>query len=294
MIQLLAPFLLTNLDQVPLDLLEKGVRLEANIFDCNILKNNFTWKLINKNLTYLQNNYGNVVKGLHFPVENANYLEDPNIKEILYRFIDICTNYQINTLVLHSNYIKEIESFDKNLINSTRQKFIDLYTEVDIFLNGKDVSIGVENMPIIGDRGVNFDSIFVFPEDFKNFNFRNIHITWDFGHWAYTCYVMETLNNFSTKLTVEKTRFDDYLKLKDQIIAAHFSSFKGTTYPYSNSFCNEGVPPADGDFSPKTLTSVIKKLKKRKEKMNLTLEIKEKDYSHRENIYKVISWIDKI
>lgn len=292
MIHLSAPFLITKLEQIPEDFVKKGGFLEGNIFDYNLLKNESDWTLLDKNLAYLQNKYQGVIKSLHFPTENANYLENSFVRNALHRFIEIGSKHKIGTVVLHSNYIQNLKSFDVNSLDATRKRFLNFYKELDSFLEGSNVSIGIENMPIIGDAGLDFDSIFVYPTDFDSFNFKNIHVTWDFGHWAYTCFVLENLNNFSDKINIDSCEFTDYCKLKGQIIHAHMSSFKGTTYPFSNSRCNEGIPPSDGDFDQKTLANCLLELNNWKD-INLTFEIKEKDYSNRKNLYKVVDWVNE-
>jgi len=293
MIHLSVPFLTTKLEQIPDDFVKNGGFVEGNVFDYNLLKNESDWKLLDKNLSYLQKKYQGVVKSLHFPTENANYLESSFVKNALYRFIETCSNHTVGTLVLHSNYIQDIKSFRVTNLEAVREKFLTFYEELDNFLEKSGVLIGVENMPIIGDTGVDFDSVFVYPDDFKSLNFKNIYVTWDFGHWAYTCFVLQNLNNFSNKINIERCEFKDYLKLKNKIIHAHFSSFKGTTYPFSNSQCREGVPPSEGDFDQDTLKGVLLELNNWND-MNLTLEIKEKDYSVRENLNEVTTWVNKV
>ncbi len=54
MIQLQSPFLLTNIDQIPSDLVESGINLEGNIFDGASLKINNTWEVINRNLELIR------------------------------------------------------------------------------------------------------------------------------------------------------------------------------------------------------------------------------------------------
>jgi len=213
MIHLLSSFLLTDIQQVQSRLLKDGFGLEGNIFNCKLLDSEQTWKTISSNIRFINNKYGNVIKSLHFPIDQADYLTDSKVRKILFRFIDLANDYRIPIVVLHSNCIKDIESYSIKKLKGIRREYIDFYKTVDKYLDIKNTKVTIENMPIIGDHGVDFDSVFVFPSDFSDLDFKNIYVTWDIGHWAYTFYTCQTLNNFSEKITIEKTEFSDYLQI---------------------------------------------------------------------------------
>ena len=294
MIHLLSSFLLTDIQQVQSRLLKDGFGLEGNIFNCKLLDSEQTWKTISSNIRFINNKYGNVIKSLHFPIDQADYLTDSKVRKILFRFIDLANDYRIPIVVLHSNCIKDIESYSIKKLKGIRREYIDFYKTVDKYLDIKNTKVTIENMPIIGDHGVDFDSVFVFPSDFSDLDFKNIYVTWDIGHWAYTFYTCQTLNNFSEKITIEKTEFSDYLQIKDKIIHTHFSSFSDATYPHTNSICLEGKPPTEGDFDLEILKQAFVEINSWNKTVNMTLEIRESDYVNRKNIYTTVDWIKKI
>lgn len=294
MITVQAPFLLTNTDQIPDTLVRNGICLEGNIFDGNDLREETVWNKINNNLDLIKGKYGEVVHSLHYPMNNANYISDHNAKDWLIRFVEIAHKFNIQTMVLHSNYFQSIDEFRVSKINEIRNKYLMFFQNIDNEIKGSNVKIGVENMPIIGDRGNDYDSIFVLPSDFENFNFEKIGVTWDIGHWAYTYFILDSLRNFSTAVTTQKLEFNEFTKIREKIFHTHFSSFKGATYPFSNSLCEEGIIPSEGTIDPLYLVNSIKEIDKWDKPITMTLEIKEDDYNNRVNICKTVEWINNI
>mgnify|MGYP001595873139 FL=1 len=292
MIIIQAPFLLTNLDQIPTDLIKTGIHLEGNIFDGNDLRDETIWKRISENLNTIKHQYGEIIHSLHYPMNNANYISDPHAKDWLNRFVEIAHKFNIQTIVLHSNYFQSIDEFKVSKIKNIRDKYLTFFQYMNNDIKGSNVKIGVENMPIIGDKGNDYDSIFVLPSDFENFDFENIGVTWDIGHWAYTHFILSSLGNFSTAVTTQKLEFNEFTTIRKKIIHIHFSSFKGTTYPFSNSSCEEGIVPSDGTIDPIYLANSIKEINKWNKPITMTLEIREVDYNNRVNIGKTIEWIN--
>lgn len=294
MIRLQIPFLLTDLNQFSSDLLEKDIHFEGSIFDGNDLRNDLVWKKIKKNLSFIRNTYGNVIHSLHYPMDNANYLEDKISKNNLYKYIELAQQNEICTIVLHSNCIQSLTEYDARKLDVIRAKYLLFFSELNEFLKDGRMMVGIENMPIIGDKGEDFDSVFVLPSDFGDINYSNIGITWDFGHWAYTHLVLSNLSNFSQAIKVNSTNFKDYIDLKSQIIHTHFSSFIGTTYPHSGSICREGAGPSTGTPDHLLLENAVKEVQSWEKPLAMTLEIQEVDYTNRVNVIQVIDWIKSI
>lgn len=294
MIKLSSPFLLSNLDQVPFDLVEeKKIQLEGAIFDLQYLKNEGSWEKIELNIDYLSRSYPGILHSLHFPTDNADYIKSINLQQYLYRFIELASSNRISILVLHSNCMQDTLNFKITDVKGARERFLSFLSDLDIFLIDKGVTVCIENLPIIGNQGNEYDSLFVFPEDFAKFNFQRIKIVWDLGHWAYTCQILSMLQNFSSRVKADKANFRDFLILKDLIAHTHFSSFKGINIPFLNSSYKEGIHPSEGDFSEDTLIKLVQEINGWEKEIGMTLEIQEIDYTNRLNLRKTVDWFEK-
>jgi hypothetical protein len=294
MIKLIIPFSLENLKQIPSDLIiGKDIGLEGNLFNINKLSKNEDIKSIDNQLALVNKKFPRALKSLHFPTENANYLLDTEIKKKLYKFIDIASRFKVPIIIIHSNFIQSLDEFNINTLKSIRSKFIKFYQSLDKYALGKKVTICVENMPIIGSKGLDYDSIFVFPEDFENLKFGNIKINWDLCHWSHTYCTLQQLSNFSPKIKSEKVPFDAFLDLKNYIEYFHFGSFSGMAYPYSRSERKEGIIPSDGFMDKNLLIQSLRKIHSFKKDFGLAMEIREKNYNDRLELRKTIKWFEE-
>lgn len=287
MIRLCVPFLLTDDDQLPNALInQRGLWLEANVFDgkqlAKLVKKNLFSKLL-QNVTRTQ-----TVRAFHFPVENADYLESKKLSKLLYKSIKILGENQIPYLILHSNHIRLMAEFDHKKLPQIRQKYFDFYKILGKFAQSQNVTVCIENLPIIGNEGNDFDSVFVFPEDFNSLPKTGIKIAWDLGHWAYTCEAFNTMSKKIKSLPKDHPAFLNFLKLKENITHFHFSSFKKLA-PLE---CAEGITPQSGDFNENTLAKACRMIHEWPQEIGITLEIKEKNYHKRTNLAKTIAWFD--
>jgi hypothetical protein len=294
MIKLVIPFSLDDIKQIPSDLIiKKNIGLEGSLFDINKLNNNCGIQKLCDQLTILNKKFPKALKSLHFPTEDANYISDTEIKNKLYGFIDLAARSNVPFVVLHSNYIQSLVEFDVLALKSTRSNFIKFFQKLNIYAREKNVIICIENMPIIGSLGMDYDSIFVFPEDFKDLIFSNIKINRDLCHWAYTYYTILQLSNFSPQIKTKSYTFDDFIRLMDLIEHFHFGSFSGMTYPYSQSKRNEGINPSKGFVDEKLFIKTLRKIHTLKRGFGLVLEIREKDYRNRVELRETIDWFEK-
>lgn len=288
MINLRIPFSLTDIKQIPVDLIGKeNLTLEGNVFDARFFKKKGGWNIARKNIDEINKTLPRKLASLHFPVENANYIDSNKTKDSLFKFIDLANESDVPLVVLHSNYIQRIEGYYCRELPKIRKKFLEFFRELDISLKSKNVVVCIENMPIIGNDGDDFDSVFVFPEDFQRFNFRNIKIVWDFSHWAYTCFLIKRLSNITERLSSEITDFDEFLKIRENIVHTHFSSFKAKPLG-----CEEGIMPKKGSFDAETFIKILKKLNEGVD-ISMTLEIKDENYRNRVNLFETIKWFKK-
>lgn len=292
MISLGCSFLLSDLQQIPWQTVEHyHFFLEGIIVDANDLRHEKTWEKIETNLEYLQNNHPlTPIRALHFPTDNANYIENKLLSKLLDRFLKLAGRFAIPVVVLHANFITQYTDFRVEDLATIRDKFQNYFATLNKLACTLPVTVGIENLPIIGNEGTDFDSVFVLPSDFAKLNFSNIRITWDLGHWAYTYSSLQHLAQYSPSVQVKTPAFLDFLALEERIVHYHFSSYSGYTYPGSASICVEGTPPSDGDGDESLLVHALTALLQSDKQHTITLEIAEVNYHQRDNLTKTLTW----
>ena len=284
MIKLCLPFLLSEPDQIPLDLVQSHkLWLEPNIFDAGQLQQLVRSGQFTKLLQYAAQIAP--IRAFHFPVEHADYLTDDNLLELLEEVFSELGRHRIPYLVLHSNHIRAASEFDYNGLPQIRQQYINLYAR--LAKQNAAVTICIENLPVIGNDGTDFDSVFVRPEDFSNLP-ATITIAWDFGHWAYTCDSFKSVQGQFPALPGQQPEFSQFIRLRDRIRHFHFSSFKKP----SALACQEGISPSVGDYDPTLLAQACREVQSWSGEIGMTLEIHETDYTKRSNFQKTLDWFD--
>ncbi|MFA6097446.1 MAG: TIM barrel protein [Candidatus Paceibacterota bacterium] len=289
MIRLCIPFLLTDTNQIPdRSEYEDEIFLEPNIFDGIELQKIIHHDQLDK---LLQNasKFGKI-KAFHFPTENADYLNIKRIERTLLETIKIIGRNKIPHLVLHSNYIQPLGEFEYSNMPETRKRFIKFYNEIRATAIKSEVVICIENLPIIGNNGDDFDSVFVFPQDFDDFDSPNIRIAWDIGHWAYTCKEFLKLSRHLGFKEDYILDFYDFIKLGSKIIRFHFSSFKNKKGNSNFPSCEEGIIPQLGHYDEKILAHACRIINDWPQDVDITLEMKETNYHKRENLHHAINW----
>jgi hypothetical protein len=295
MINISIPYKAGSPEQIPLDyIILNNFKIEANVFDITQLSSSESLKKLKEEILNLQSLSKGVVRSLHFPTENADYFYDSNIFKILHDTIDFCSETEISIVVLHSNIIDKLNIFNKNKVSYNRLKYISLIKELDLYITEKNINVKVciENMPIIGNLGDDFDSIFIFPEDFSLIKgLKNISMTLDICHWGFTCEFLKNINNIHEYIIVKKNiEFNDMLKNKDLIDHIHLGSFEYLTFPFTNVNCNEGIIPEKGLLNSQEIIFFLNNLQSDDVDRVITLEIKEDDYTNRINLKKTVDW----
>lgn len=289
MIKVCIPFLLTEPDQIlNQEIFGTRVSFEANIFDGIVLKkliDNKQFDLLLKGVVQMSN-----LSAFHFPTENADYLESDIIFNTLIESLKIVGKNNIPYLILHSNLIRSISHFDYSEVLSKRKKFIKQYETLDKIAGNSNVIVCIENLPIIGNDGNDFDSVFVFPNDYGELNFKNVKVVWDIGHWAYTCAHFSELSGYYRHVNTTP-KFRDFFEIEDKIVRLHFSSFKNGYTTDGTLKHEEGIIPQQGDFSENELIDVCRTINSLERKFDMTLEIKEEKYTNRKNTILTIDWL---
>jgi endonuclease IV len=284
--------------QIPLKyIISNNFKIEANIFDVNQLITKKAIQKLTEEIFSLQLVSKNRVGSLHFPTDNADYFIDFKKYQALINAIDICSRTGIPIIVLHSNIIIPLKLYSKDKIKSIRRKYISLIKNLDLYITNKNinVSICIENMPIIGNNGNDFDSIFIFPEDFSFIKeLKNIAVTLDISHWGFTCEFIKSVNNIHPYISINKhVRFNDMTKISNLIKHLHLSSFKLLTFPNTDIDCMEGLLPSKGFLLEEEIINVLNTIQSDGQNRSIVLEIKEDNYSKRVNFFKTVNWLKK-
>ncbi|KAA0805427.1 endonuclease, partial [Bacillus sp. AY2-1] len=161
------PFFGLDSKQIDLKWVEKGYGLEANIFDGTSLFDNSYTKRFSEVLSFVQTLNPSLLT-LHFPTDNADYLNDEFIKKQLYEFINLAIKYNASGITVHANQFMNVAEFQNYNLLDNRKRIIEFFNMLDEEIKGTDIWIGVENLPIIGNLGDDFDPIFIYPEDFTD------------------------------------------------------------------------------------------------------------------------------
>lgn len=291
MIKICIPFLLTDSKQIPGKKFA-GIKVssEANIFDADELK-----KLLDlghfdsliKKATKISD-----ISAFHFPTENADYFKSVDLFNTLIETIRIVGKNNIPNFVLHSNLIQSIQQFNYSNITEIRSKFIEKYEILNRVAKDSNTVICIENLPIIGNNGDDFDSVFVFPKDYVSLNFDNIKVAWDLGHWAYTCENYDRVAAYLNMRSENVPNFYDFTQIQDRIVRFHFSSFIKKDNGIGMPKCEEGIIPQLGNFDQNKLISICRKINSLNKSFDMTLEIREDDYSIRKNSALTVDWFN--
>lgn len=232
---------------------------------------------------------------LHFPTDNADYFNQTDIHDNLLRFVDLAHKYNIPGITIHANQFISVEEYKTYPLAEVRKRMLDYYGRLDETLSGGHVWIGVENLPIIGNQGIDFDPIFIYPEDYTEFvqqQYRNIFVTWDLCHWGIS---YQTHRSISTLLHTENPhdRYDKFLELPN-LKHFHFSLFSQLAMPYSRVLCQEGVLPDDGDLDPNLYIDCLRRIAAAyPENTGIVFEVKEENYAVRKQAWLMKEWFLK-
>ncbi|MFJ4688929.1 TIM barrel protein [Streptomyces sp. NPDC088789] len=227
----------------------------------------------------------------HFPTENADWVNDDHAYHMLLRFCDAADAAGARGVVLHANQFVQQEDWLRHDLSGTRGKVVERLAELDARLAGSRLWIGVENLPVIGAEGTDYDPVFVRPDDYLPLHAlgsSRIGATWDICHWAVT---------YATDRAVAQLQRrppeDDALALPTVPVKhIHFSSYTGLALPFTAGRCHEGVPPQDGDPDQEVLAAMVRAaLAASDGQARVVLEVQEEDYENRVNCWRTRDWL---
>ncbi|MEC5238425.1 endonuclease [Bacillus mycoides] len=291
------PFFGLDSKQIDLKWVEQGYGLEANIFDGESLHDKSYTTKFSDVLSFVQTLNPSLLT-LHFPTDNADYLNSEFIKKQLYEFINLAIKYNAAGITVHANQFMNIAEFQTYNLIDNRKRIIEFFKMIDEEIKGTNIWIGVENLPIIGNLGDDFDPIFVYPEDFNdlvNLDLSNVGITWDICHWSITYLTRLGISKLLRQEEIEYKDFHKYINLMNHIKHLHFSSFKHLTIPYSEVRGVEGESPTNGSINEHLLHKTLLKVKNQVSSRNIGIvfEVQETDYTNRVKSWETLNWFQK-
>ncbi|WP_416655388.1 endonuclease [Bacillus amyloliquefaciens] len=288
------PFFGLDPKQIDEKWVEAGYGLEANIFDGRSFEEADYSKTFNQTLEYAKQLDPSLLT-LHFPTDHADYVHEDQIKKQLYHFSELAVKYGAKGITVHANQFMTVEEFQVYDLEGNRKKIVEFFAEFDEQLKGTDIWIGVENLPIIGNLGEDFDPIFIYPEDFTELvqlDLKHVGITWDLCHWAIT---YQTHLSSALMFRNDQLRYPDFfqfLSIKESIKHYHFSSFRQLAFPHGDVRCLEGRHPREGTIAEELLRRAADTLQElyRDQDTGIVFEVMEKDYTKREESWRTLEW----
>lgn len=290
------PFLATDIRQWDSAWSDSGGVTEAVIFDRAALCGAANWAAVQANLQLVAERRGPVI--FHFPVNDSNYILDGIVRDRLWQVLDVLDAVGAIGLVLHSNQTMPTAYWTASTTRAAQERFAAFIPRLQERITGSSFWVGLENMPIMGNDGSEFDPVLVYPEDFTTFEYGvNLGITWDFCHYSYTVHVGELLQQGSLR----EHRYYPHLRrdcsidslwaLREHVLHLHFSAFTGVATVDGGGECREGVVPWESTLGIRYYEDLLLQAAGRfPQASTVTLEITEDDYLMRKRFGSVYKW----
>lgn len=295
MIQLSLSFLATSSEQFEAIRTMNLTACEAVIFnksDMNYKSWDKIWKNIESAAIFFLPQ--NVV--FHFPVNDCDYVENNFVYQKLKESYQRASDLGLKGIVVHSNRVRLIKEWKSINLDDERHKVVNSLNDIMNSYKNSSTWIGLENMPVMDNYGIEIDPLFCFPKDFNLLNQTDIGITWDICHYTNTMAnidkLIQGLHKSEYYPNFQDTNLSDFEVLKNKIVHWHFSAFNGICNPETDEICKEGVLPEQsslGEKPYKDSLDIIRIISNSSQIM--TLEIQEENYLIRENCAKMINWI---
>jgi sugar phosphate isomerase/epimerase len=270
--------------------------LEAYVFDGDDIADEDQWRTLGENLRHASD-LGARALTLHFPTENADWVADRAVYDRLRRFCDLAAETGARGVVLHANQFVSLADWPTFDLPGTRARVVDRVAELDEYLGDSPIWIGIENLPVIGAQGIDFDSVFVRPADFDplaELGSDRVGVTWDVCHWAVTYSTLTAMARLEQRPDPVSAFELPALPVKH----VHFASFSGHAMPTWPDQCLEGVPPLAGDISPDLLAGMLAAALDAATgdggETGVVFEVQESDYESRKNCWATYDWLASV
>lgn len=286
---------LFDIEQIQEDLINKFDNLEICLFDeCDLKRD------IHDYLKYGQN----ILKtakpkhvSFHYPMNGSQYWENESGFKDLVKIGNFIQELNIDKLVIHSNYIRKVELIRIDKLPEIRFKIIEKLCKLKILF--PTIEICLENMSFLGNELDDADPVFLDGEDFKELSGTELSITFDYCHFWINSFLkkeqlLEPIRHINPHyyeyIHKKSDQLSSYLPVIDKINHIHLSSFR-----YNNNKIIEGQTLCNGIVSKNQVFQDINFLKdNNSNELIFNLEIGERDYKDRKEIYKMGDDIYKI
>ena len=291
MTRLSTPFYATKAEQIPY---RHGFdATEAVLFERKDLEQK-SWKTVWENIKKAAQFFGSQNVSFHFPFNKCNFVEDRFVYERLVEALKRATDLGLAGIVTHAAQVRKKEDWIHKDPNALRQIVSETLARA-FRESDSGVWLGLENLPVIGNYGLEIDPTFVYPSDFDLLH-EELSITWDFCHWHITQCVSERFER--EQLAKEDFPFvhsaDKELAtaLCRRVAHVHFSAFQGIPLSGGANCTQEGLLPWNSGHSQEVYLDFLKVIKsKMHPETMIVLEIAEKDYTTRENAVALSDWV---
>lgn len=280
--------------QVSEKLIKQFKKAEAILFSNEDLKEE-KWNLAWINIEKIAKMIGSENVSFHFPMDECDYVNNEFVKMRLLDSIERANKLGINKIVVHPNLrymIDEWKNIDRlDLQRKLYQTILELTKK-----NNYSTILCVENMPPIGNKFDDADSAILFIDDF----IEGINYTFDICHYYNVVKTMEQTKNKKewTNVLAEIKNCDyyDFINKMNSIKHYHFSAFNNIANPFIREECIEGILPNQSIVDEEKYAKAMKIIYNDcvENNKSIIFEISEKDYSNRENIFKMLEWAKKI
>lgn len=266
---------------------ESGNGLEAYVFDGADLREPDFWPRFEAVLREVRS-LDPAKLTLHFPTDGADFVADRAVYEDALRFCRIAADVGAAGVTIHSNQFVLAADWLGHDLAAARRRTVATLAELNEAARDLGVWLAVENMPLVGGTGLDFDSVFVFPADFAALA-ELPHppgVTWDVCHWALS-HDLETAMRLVHRQQAGLA-FGDW---PAGIRHFHFSSYAGFALPGGRGRCTEGVCPDEGDADAGALAAAARRISTDwPADTGVVFEVLEDDYTDRRRCWAMLDW----
>ncbi|CAL9367987.1 hypothetical protein SUDANB105_00802 [Streptomyces sp. enrichment culture] len=293
------PFLASRAEQYDPRWTEDGLGTEASLFDRADLEDEATWRQVWRTVGRIARDDRPPSFTFHFPVNDCDWIGDPWVRARLDETIERAGELGLDGIVLHSNRWRTVAEWQRRDLAAERALLAERVANLRERLTGAGPWIGLENMPLTGNDGTDLDPLLLVPADYTDLVGGNVGITWDFCHYSYTVEMTRriaagSLEPRSWYPDVGLPSFDDFEELGPALRHFHFSAFSGFADASRGRVCAEGVLPWQADVPEPVYVSALRSMAAMPHVKAITLEIAERDYTQRENVFAVARWCRRV